>query len=64
MNVVNRGNCGKSAADFGFADQEIEIGIDEAGRGPVLGPLVYGCAFWPVSVGMDMRKRYGFNDSK
>ena len=50
--------------EYAFRDKEIEIGIDEAGRGPVLGPIVYGLAFWPVGVGEAMRKKYGFIDSK
>ena len=43
---------------------EIEIGIDEAGRGPVLGPLVYGCAWWPVHCADEMKAKLGLKDSK
>lgn len=37
--------------------------MDEAGRGPVLGSLVYCAAFWPVSESESIEK-LGFNDSK
>ncbi|EST07415.1 Ribonuclease HII/HIII domain protein [Kalmanozyma brasiliensis GHG001] len=39
------------------------LGVDEAGRGPVLGPLVYGIAYCPVSY-QDSLKEIGFADSK
>ena len=42
---------------------EIVIGIDEAGRGPVLGSLVYCAAFWPASEHEAISK-LGFDDSK
>lgn len=42
---------------------DIVVGIDEAGRGPVLGSLVYTAAFWPVSED-DAISKMGFNDSK
>ncbi|KAK0446327.1 ribonuclease H-like domain-containing protein [Armillaria borealis] len=39
------------------------LGVDEAGRGPVLGPLVYGVAYCPVSY-QDTLETMGFADSK
>jgi ribonuclease H2 subunit A len=44
-------------------DVDLVIGIDEAGRGPVLGSLVYVAAFWPKSEHESICK-LGFDDSK
>jgi ribonuclease H2 subunit A len=40
----------------------VNMGIDEAGRGPVLGPMTYAAAFWAKS--QDGKVPSGFNDSK
>jgi ribonuclease H2 subunit A len=46
-----------------YRNVDIIIGIDEAGRGPVLGSLIYCAAFWPSSESEEINK-LGFNDSK
>ncbi|KAJ4751425.1 Ribonuclease [Rhynchospora pubera] len=46
-----------------WASEPCIMGIDEAGRGPVLGPMVYGCLYCPLSYQQTLAS-LNFADSK
>ncbi|KAK6461013.1 ribonuclease HII-domain-containing protein [Scheffersomyces coipomensis] len=45
-------------------ESSVVLGVDEAGRGPVLGAMVYGVAYALENFSNSLQKKYGFADSK
>lgn len=50
-------------SDYPTIHDPIILGVDEAGRGPILGPMVYTLAYCSENFTSKL-KQYGFNDSK
>lgn len=46
-----------------WREEPCAMGIDEAGRGPVLGSMVYACAFCPIAY-LDTLRNQAYADSK
>jgi len=47
-----------------FQKDHIILGIDEAGRGPVLGSMIYACCYWKKENEDTIKKHIKFADSK
>jgi ribonuclease H2 subunit A len=63
--LVRPSNPSSQSDDRSISGTECVLGVDEAGRGPVLGPMIYGAFYLPLELHHSLlASTYHFDDSK